>query len=131
MRTFSPSDYSEAKDPPEDLQRLDRLEDEWKIKDDSPDPRGCTVVGADGDKLGEIEDLLVSPKHERAYFALVRSGDWLNNEHYLLPMSALDVKKDRTVGPFTREQFRGAPAWRTNRPDPAASHRYWVRERRV
>lgn len=114
---------------PEDLVRLEEL-DEFEIAEDEPDPRGWEVMGSDGDVIGEIDELLVSPSTMKAYFALVNCGGWFERRRVILPLQRVTFDEDgRTAfAPYRREQFRNAPEYRDGmQPDYGDYYTYWSR----
>ena len=111
---------------PQDLALLQDLED-FKVAEHDLDPRGYTVVGADNEVIGKIEDLVVSPGMIKAFFALVRTGDWLNDAYLMIPMKPIRLEPDnsRAYVPFTREQCRLAPTHAPGLADYDRHERYW------
>lgn len=60
--------------------------DDYKVADGAPDVRGWDVVGAGGQKLGKVNELLVSPSQQRVRYLAVE-----------LDRSIAGSRKDRTV----------------------------------
>jgi uncharacterized protein (TIGR02271 family) len=112
---------------PDDLDALQNLSD-WEIADGEPDPRGFDVIGADGEKIGTIENLLASPTTERVYFAIVNTGGWFNNKQFALPMRDLrfDTDRGQAYGPYTRAQFEAAPEYVEGTRDYNRYYGYWT-----
>ncbi|WP_114780718.1 PRC-barrel domain-containing protein [Botryobacter ruber] len=75
---------------------LSNLKD-YKIAKDNPDILGWRVVGADGESLGIVKDLIVDPKAMKArYLAVVANRRFFNtsNDQYLLiPIGAAALDK--------------------------------------
>jgi sporulation protein YlmC with PRC-barrel domain len=75
---------------------------------------GTPVVNTKGEKVGEIEDLVLDKTSERIMFAVVGMGGFLgiNEKYHPLPWAALhfDEGVDSYVIPYTREQLMTAPA---------------------
>ena len=107
--------YKQFKKAPKDLQPLSEINDDWKISDDSPDPRGSLIVDSGGRELGVVQDVLVSRSNEQAFFAVVKVNERPVDQNYLLPISALHkvegVKNKQAYGPYRREDFEEVPVW--------------------
>jgi sporulation protein YlmC with PRC-barrel domain len=75
---------------------------------------GTPVLNTQGEKVGEIEDLVLDKTSERIMFAVVGMGGFLGimEKYHPLPWSALhfDEGVSSYVIPFTREQLMAAPA---------------------
>jgi sporulation protein YlmC with PRC-barrel domain len=75
---------------------------------------GTPVLNTQGEKVGEIEDLVLDKTSDRIMFAVVGMGGFLGimEKYHPLPWSALhfDESEDSYVIPFTREQLMAAPA---------------------
>lgn len=115
---------------PEDLTRLEDLND-WRVEAGRVDPREYDLVGFDGDKLGTIKSLLVSPSRQRAYLALVDAGNWFHHKLFLIPLDLLqiDAAMQQASGPFTKAQFQQAPEYQSGDRNYAGYYGYWNRFR--
>lgn len=75
---------------------------------------GTPVKNTNGERVGEIEDLVLDKLSERIMFAIVGMGGFLGigEKYHPLPWNALhfDEGADAYVIPFTREQLLAAPA---------------------
>jgi sporulation protein YlmC with PRC-barrel domain len=75
---------------------------------------GTTVKNTSGERVGEIEDLVLDKTSERILFAVVGMGGFLGigEKYHPLPWAALhfDEGVDSYVIPYTREQLMAAPA---------------------
>ena len=75
---------------------------------------GTPVKNTGGERVGEIEDLVLDKLSERIMFAIVGMGGFLGigEKYHPLPWSSLhfDEDADAYVIPFTREQLLAAPA---------------------
>jgi sporulation protein YlmC with PRC-barrel domain len=75
---------------------------------------GTPVINTQGDKVGEIEDLVLDKTSDRIMFAVVGLGGFLGigEKYHPLPWSALhfDEGVDSYVIPYTRDQLLAAPA---------------------
>jgi photosynthetic reaction center H subunit len=56
------------------LSRLSDLDD-YEVADHESDPRGWELVGANGDKIGEVDDLIVDPQALKARYLEVEVDD--------------------------------------------------------
>ena len=75
---------------------------------------GTTVKNTSGDRVGEIEDVVLDKLSDRIMFAIVGMGGFLGigEKYHPLPWASLhyDENADAYVIPFTREQLMAAPA---------------------
>jgi sporulation protein YlmC with PRC-barrel domain len=75
---------------------------------------GTAVLNTNGEKVGEIEDIVLDKTSERIMFAIVGMGGFLGlmEKYHPLPWAALhfDEGVNSYVIPFTREQLMAAPA---------------------
>jgi sporulation protein YlmC with PRC-barrel domain len=75
---------------------------------------GTPVKNTSGDKIGEVEDVVLDKTSDRIMFAIVGLGGFLGigEKYHPLPWAALhfDENEDSYVVPFTREQLLAAPA---------------------
>jgi photosynthetic reaction center H subunit len=92
--------------------------DDYEVADDDPDVRGWDVIGADGTKYGEVEDLIVDPQAMKVRYLEVQLTDDLAPEdeerHLLVPigMASLDDDNDRVyLGDLDRATLAQIPAY--------------------
>jgi sporulation protein YlmC with PRC-barrel domain len=75
---------------------------------------GTAVKNTAGQKIGEIEDIVLEKTSNQILFAVVGFGGFLgmNEKYHPVPWSALDYDEteDSYVVPFTKEQLQAAPA---------------------
>ena len=75
---------------------------------------GTTVKNTAGQKIGQVEDLVLDKTSNNIIFAVVGFGGFLgmNEKYHPVPWSALDYveSEDSYVVPFTKEQLEAAPA---------------------
>jgi hypothetical protein len=75
---------------------------------------GTTVKDASGNKIGEIEDLVLDKLSNNVMFAAVSFGGFLGmgEKYHAVPWSELDFDEaqDSYVVNFTRDQLEAAPA---------------------
>jgi hypothetical protein len=80
---------------------------------------GTAVYGADDQKIGSIERVMIDKVSGRVSYAVLGFGGFLGlgNEHYPLPWQSL--KYDTRLGGYrtgvTENQLRGAPKYRDER----------------
>ena len=90
---------------------------------------GTTVKNTAGQKIGQVEDIVLDKTSNNIIFAVVGFGGFLgmNEKFHPVPWSALDYveSEDSYVVPFTKEQLQAAPADsidKLTRADGAASY---------
>src|SRR5215510_13505394 len=75
---------------------------------------GTTVKNASGQKIGQVEDIVLDKTSNNIIFAVVGFGGFLgmNEKYHPVPWSALDYDEveNSYVVPFTKEQLQAAPA---------------------
>ncbi|MCB1510167.1 MAG: PRC-barrel domain-containing protein [Hyphomicrobiaceae bacterium] len=75
---------------------------------------GTGVYNRAGDKIGEIEDVVLDKMSNRIHFAVVGFGGFLGvgEKFHPVPWSLLDYQERQGgyVVPFSREQLEAAPA---------------------
>ncbi len=96
---------------------LDELDD-FKVADGDVDPRGWTVYSQDGQKLGEVKDLLVDTTAMKVRYLDVEldrdvAGGSRDNRHVLFPVGTarLDDKDDRVFVDAGATSVAGLPAY--------------------
>lgn len=111
---------------PNDLETAEKL-GSVQLPKDQADPRGYDLYGRDDQKLGTVKSLLISRSTRQAYFAIVDVGNGANNKRFALPLESLGVNQleQKAYGPFTREQFQGAPEYREGGRDFSSAFSYW------
>jgi sporulation protein YlmC with PRC-barrel domain len=75
---------------------------------------GTAVKNSAGQKIGQVEDIVLDKTSNRIIYAVVGFGGFLgvNEKYHPVPWSALDYveSEDSYVVPFTKEQLQAAPA---------------------
>jgi len=75
---------------------------------------GTSVKNTAGQKIGQVEDIVLDKQSNNIIFAVVGFGGFLgmNEKFHPVPWSALDYNEmeDSYVVPFTKEQLEAAPA---------------------
>ena len=71
--------------------------------------RGMTMVDADGDKIGTIEDVFLDRQTGQPEWAAVKTG-LFGLKHSVVPITEAEVTDDNQVRvPFQKEQVKDAP----------------------
>jgi len=97
------------------LQELDRSD--FEIVDGQPDIRGWDVKNSRGQKLGEVEDLVVDAKQKKVRYMVVDLDDNevdLDDRKVLIPIGLAELHKDDDdvlLPGVQTEQLRGLPAY--------------------
>ena len=77
---------------------------------------GTAVYGADGDKIGRIENVMIEKRSGQVAYAVLSFGGFLGigTDHYPLPWSMLKYDEDKGgyLVSITREQLENAPRYR-------------------
>jgi PRC-barrel domain len=96
---------------------------------------GTAVYGADRNKIGSIEELMIDKISGKVAYAVLSFGGFLGmgDEHYPLPWSTL--KYDTSLGGYivnlTKDQLDKAPkyhpndSWDWSRPNDQRVHEYY------
>ena len=75
---------------------------------------GTSVYNSSGDKIGEIEDVMLDKLDNKIMFAVVGFGGFLGmgEKYHPIPWASLDYQKDvgGYVVPFTKDQLSKGPA---------------------
>ena len=75
---------------------------------------GTTVKNTAGQKIGQVEDIVLDKLSNNIVYAVVGFGGFLgmNEKYHPVPWSALDYveSEDSYVVPFTKEELNAAPA---------------------
>ena len=82
---------------------------------------GTAVYGADGNKIGRVETVMIDKRSGRVAYAVLSFGGFLGlgAEHYPLPWSLLTFN-ERLGGyevDITEDQLRGAPRYNNDKRD--------------
>lgn len=73
--------------------------DFYEVSKNDPDVRGWDVYGGDGEKFGEVDDLIIDPaalkvRYLDVIITLENKNDELNDRHFLIPVGLAVVDKD-------------------------------------
>lgn len=92
--------------------------DDYEVADHDPDVRGWDVIGSDGTKYGEVDNLIVDRQEMKARYLEVELNDDLTPEdkerHLLVPigMASLDEENNRVyLGNIDRATLTQVPAY--------------------
>ncbi|MBI3944530.1 MAG: DUF2382 domain-containing protein [Armatimonadetes bacterium] len=111
------------------LTRLEDLEG-WQIAEGEPDIRGWGIYYRGGDRIGQVESLIASPKTQDVYFLIVQTGGTLGfgGKHVLVPMDYVDLDRDNQCVNLdaSRDVLEHAVEWHRDREvDYLNAYRYW------
>jgi sporulation protein YlmC with PRC-barrel domain len=78
---------------------------------------GKNVYGADGNKVGDLENLLIGPD-SRVRAAIIEFGGFLGlgANKVAVPWDQLQITGDRAVTNLTKDQVRAMPRWEKDHP---------------
>lgn len=109
------------------LQELDRSD--FKIVDGEPDIRGWDVKNGAGQKIGEVEELIVDAQKKKVRYMVVDLDDnelKLDHRKVLVPIGLAELHKeddDVLLPAVTVDQLTGLPAYDKNNLDEEAERR--------
>jgi hypothetical protein len=84
------------------------------VSDDIHDVRGATVRGSDGEKLGNVDDLIFDHDTMEIHYLVVDSGGWLEAGTFLLPAESISLDEtddDGLAASVTRQQINNSPPY--------------------
>ena len=83
------------------------------VADETLELDGMKVRNDIGDKLGEVDGLIVDETSGRTYYLVVDAGGWFKSKHFLLPIGQahLDDDRDALVVNLTKDQINGFPGF--------------------
>jgi uncharacterized protein (TIGR02271 family) len=70
--------------------------------------RGRTAVGADGSKLGKIEEIYLDAETRRPEWALIQTG-MFGSKSSFMPLEGATSEGDQVLAPFSKDQVKDAP----------------------
>ena len=84
-----------------------------QITDTSIELDGMKVRNDAGDKLGEVDGLIVDAGSGRTYYVVVDAGGWFKSKHLLMPIGqlTLDADADALVVNLTKDQVTRFPGF--------------------
>ena len=80
--------------------------------------RGRTAVGADGSKLGKIEEIYLDAETRRPEWALIQTG-MFGGKSSFMPLEGATGEGEQVQAPFSKDQVKDAPQLE---PDGELSH---------
>jgi len=95
----------------------------FPMADDAKSIIGKDVYGANGNKIGEVNNLLVGADG-RVHAAIIEFGGFLGigENKVAVPWDQLNVTRDRVTTAMTEDQVKAAPRWDRNRPGQFAEY---------
>ena len=90
-----------------------RYIDAGKVADRTLNLDGMKVRNDAGDKLGEVDGLIVDSDSGRTYYIVVDAPGWFTSKQFLLPIgqTKLDHDRDALVVHLTRDQVKWFPGF--------------------
>jgi len=95
----------------------------FPMANDAKSMIGKDVYGANGNKVGELNNLLVGADG-RVHAAVVEFGGFLGmgENKVAVPWDQLNINQDRITTNMTQDQVKAAPRWDKNRPGQFAEY---------
>jgi len=95
----------------------------FPMTNDAKNLIGKNVYGANGNQVGEVNNLLVGADG-RVHAAIIEFGGFLGigEDKVAVPWDQLNVTKDRVTVNMTNDQIKAAPRWDTNHPGQFAEY---------
>lgn len=102
------------------LRRMKEVESDYKVAEDDPDVRGWKLVSSDGEKIGEIDELIVDTNAMKVRYLDVELNDRLltsddDDRHILVPIGSATLDRDREyvmVPNLDNQMLSSLPAYR-------------------
>lgn len=92
---------------------------DYEVADNEPDVRGWDVYGEHGEKIGEIDDLIVDPKAMKVRYLDVDAVDDLTtndkSRHMLIPIGSANIHETEDkviIRGVTKEQLEACPTYK-------------------
>ena len=98
---------------------------------DTRDIRGTNVRGADGAKLGKVEDVIFDHETMAIRYLVINSGGWLKGEMFLFPADLVSVAEDddgELAAGVTRRQIDNSPQYDEQTLDSADEWKKYEQE---
>ena len=103
---------------------------EYEVAENDPDVRGWEVIGEDGQKIGEVDELIVDPDLLKVRYLDIVAEDELSvdekEHHLLIPIDSAIINEDDDnvlLRKVTRESIKGLPAFRRENLTPEYEER--------
>lgn len=87
---------------------------DFRFESDADEIRGANVYGSDGDKLGDIDDVIFDHSSGEIRYVVVDAGGWLTERKFLVPVDSLQPrgdKDDEFVVNVNRQQVERFPRY--------------------
>ncbi len=88
---------------------------DYKFDNDADDIRGADVYGANGEKLGEIDDVIFDSLSGDLKYVVVDTGGWLTTHRFIVPALQLTIREEGDEDyhiNLTREQIERFPEYK-------------------
>lgn len=85
----------------------------YRFSEGEDDIRGSDVYGSNGEKLGEISDVIFDPNSAELKYVVIDTGGWLSSNKFLVPARQVMESEDSTDFrvALTKEQIERFPAY--------------------
>jgi uncharacterized protein (TIGR02271 family) len=81
----------------------------------SPSWLDATVVGSDGDEIGQVSQVYADNKTGEPSWVTVRTG-WFGLGESFIPLSSATLQGDRIAVPYDKDTIKGAPKFESDEP---------------
>ena len=88
---------------------------DYKFDNDTDDIRGADVYGVNGEKLGEIDDVIFDSNSGELKYVVVDTGGWLTSQRFIVPALQLTIREEGDEDYYlnlTREQIERFPEYK-------------------
>ena len=94
-----------------------RFLDANDVHDDVVDYDGLDVIGADGDKIGNLDGFIIDAERGRLYHLVVDSGGWFASREVLVPIGHARIAANRRalIVDLTRDALQRFPEFHADR----------------
>ena len=106
----------------EDQSKLEELsESDFEIVDDQPDIQGWDVRDSDGNKLGEVDELLFNPQSRKVRYIILHMENndiGLEDGRVLIPIGVAELHEDHdnvVIPQVTKAQILALPIYERGR----------------
>jgi sporulation protein YlmC with PRC-barrel domain len=67
---------------------------DYRFENDTEDIRGADVYGANGEKLGEIDDVIFDSNSGELKYVVIDTGGWLTSSRFIVPALQLTIREE-------------------------------------
>jgi sporulation protein YlmC with PRC-barrel domain len=88
---------------------------DYKFENDADDIRGADVYGVNGEKLGEIDDVIFDSLSGDLKYVVVDTGGWLTTHRFIVPALQLTIREEGDEDyhiNLTRDQIERFPEYK-------------------